>query len=168
MIAARLIAITIAMAPILVSATAVLSEIEQRLSQDGPDQVNADFQTTGSTALAELHRRVADCELQAVSLAIRLSRSSVAKVTQAHVDAVRVAVGRCPRFVVAMAGRGEVSRYCASLDSWSPAQTARELRRRIASIESDAVLRSTESGKSCQAAYEYELKNTRVVLRKRE
>jgi hypothetical protein len=44
-------------------------------------------------------------------------------------------------------------------------QTVRELRRRIAAIESDESLRSSPSGKSCRAAYAYELQNTRVILK---
>jgi len=40
------------------------------------------------------------------------------------------------------------------------------LRRRIADIDSDELLRSSRRGQACRAAYVYELENTRVVVRR--
>jgi hypothetical protein len=45
-----------------------------------------------------------------------------------------------------------------------PAQTARELRRRIAAIEADPLLVTSAQGRACRDAYWFELRNTRVVL----
>ena len=158
----------VAMAP-AVAATAdpLITDLEHRLADGGPDPVNAHLQARWSSAMEPLNRRTANCELSAVSLSIRLGRGSISKASQAHVEALRMANGRCPRFVLALAMSDEIPKYCASLDAWSPVQTARELRRRIAAIDTDDLLRTTEPGKACRAAYLYELNNTRVVLKKR-
>jgi hypothetical protein len=143
----------------------LVRDLEQRLADGGVEKVNAHLGGHWSSAMVPLNQKTADCELQAVSLAIRLSRSTDVKATQAHNEALRAAVGKCTAFVLALASRQEVPKYCSSVASWSVMQTARELRRRIAAIESDEALRSSQNGKSCRAAYLDELHNTRVVLR---
>ena len=72
-----------------------------------------------------------------------------------------------PLFLLGLALVAEAPRYCGSLPAWSPAQAARELRRRIAALEADALLRSTATGDACLAAYKYELTHTRVVLKRK-
>ena len=147
------------------ASASVIDQIELRLAEVGLDQVNVELGSEWSSATTELHRRTKGCELKAVSLTMRLSRGSNAKLTTAHLDALRLANGRCTRFVLAVAAPHEIALYCSSLATWRPAQTARELRRRIAAIEADGVLLSSQAGRSCRAAYLYELNNTRVVLR---
>jgi hypothetical protein len=112
---------------------------------------------------AAVLQRAEQCELAAVSAALQWSRSAGAD--DRILDALRVAAGTCTRFVLALVAEHEVPRVCASLDHWSAAHTARELRRRIAAIESDRLLSSTGVGRSCRSAYLHELKTTRVVLR---
>jgi hypothetical protein len=104
--------------------------------------------------------------MHAVSLAVKLSRSSNARAVRAHGEALRAAAGGCARFVLAMVAPGEVASYCASVASWGPAQTARELRRRIGDIDADELLRASRRGQACRAAYVYELENTRVVVKR--
>lgn len=145
----------------------LVPELEQRLAGAGVEAVNAHLSEHWSSAMLPLNQKTAACELEAVSLAVRLSRSAGAKAAQAHNEALRTAVGKCTAFVLAVASLHEVPRYCASVESWTVGQTARELRRRIAAIESDDLLRVSPRGKSCRAAYLYELQNTRVVLRSR-
>jgi hypothetical protein len=147
------------------AADSFVPELEQRLVNVGVEQVNMYLAEQGSAAMLTLNRRTIDCELDAVSLAIRLSRSADAQAARAHGEALRAAVGRCTGFVLALVALDEVPRFCASVATWGPAQTARELRRRIAAIEANATLRASERGKSCRAAYLYELHNTRVVLK---
>ena len=152
--------------PVLAAASgSLVSALEQRLADAGVEAVNAHLSEHGSSAMVRLNRKTAACELDAVSLAMRLSRSGDVKAAQAHTEALRTAVGRCTAFVLAVASLHEVPRYCASVESWTVGQTARELRRRIAAIEYDALLRVSARGKSCRAAYLFELHNTRVVLK---
>jgi hypothetical protein len=139
--------------------------LEQRLAVSGVDKVNAYLANHWGSAMIPFNRKTANCELRAISLAVRLSRSTEARSARAHIESIREAVGTCTALVLALATREEVPKYCSSLASWSVVQTARELRRRIAAIESDESLRSSPSGKSCRAAYLYELQNTRVVLK---
>ena len=113
--------------------------------------------TEADTAKARLDRAVAACELHAVSQAVRA--------VDAHEVALRTAIGRCARFVLALVPADQIPRVCASQATWGAAQTARELRRRIADIDADKLLRGTVQGQACRAAYLYELKNTRVTLR---
>jgi hypothetical protein len=68
--------------------------------------------------------------------------------------------------VLALLRPNEIGRACGSLPHWSPAQTARELRRRMSDIDADAQLRSSPSGRACRAAYLHELQTTRVVVRR--
>jgi hypothetical protein len=100
-----------------------------------------------------------------VSLSLRLARGTHARAVQAHTEALRAAAGRCPRYLIALAQPRQLGDVCASLPSWSPAHTARELRRRIAAIDGDELLRGSRSGQTCRAAYRYELEHTRVVVR---
>ena len=148
------------------AADALLTDLEQRLSRSGVEPVNTYLNSHWAAAMQPLNQKTASCELHAVSLAVKLSRSSNARAVQAHGEALRAAAGGCARFVLAMVSPGEVVRYCASVSSWGPAQTARELRRRIGDIDADALLRSSQRGQACRAAYVYELENTRVVVKR--
>ena len=157
-----LLAAQAAGAATLAPGEALFADIDQRLAAEGADRVNAGLD---AATMAALHRRAADCELAAVSLAVRLGRGNDTRAANAHRDALRSATGRCAPFVLALAAPDEIPRLCASLDAWGPAQTARELRRRMAAIAAHPVLRGTARGKACRAAYLYELENTRVVLK---
>jgi hypothetical protein len=108
-------------------------------------------------AVTRLDRAAAACQLPAVSQAVRS--------VPLHEQALRTASGRCARFVLAVVPAADLPRVCASQPAWGAAQTARELRRRIADIDADRLLRGTVQGQACRAAYLYELKNTRVTLR---
>ena len=129
------------------------------------ESVNDYLSAHPDSAMQHLNRKTASCELQAVSLAIRLARGTNARAVQAHEESLRAATGRCARFILALTSAAEVPRVCASQAAWGAAQTARELRRRIADIEADKLLRATAQGQACRAAYLDELKNTRVTLR---
>lgn len=143
-----------------------LDALEQRLASTGADAVNAELMHQGGEGLVELSRRTAACELAAVSLAVRLGRTRNSRAASAHMDALRAANGRCTRFVLALVRADEIARYCGSLPQWGPAQTARELRRRMSEIDADVQLRATHSGRACRAAYLHELQTTRVVVRR--
>jgi hypothetical protein len=148
------------------AADALVAELEHRLANAGVEAVNEHLSAQANAAtLAHLSRKTAACELQAVSLAVRLARGASARAVQWHEESLRAASGRCTRFVLALVSAAEVPRVCASQPFWGAAQTARELRRRMADIDADRLLRSTEQGQACRAAYLYELKNTRVTLR---
>jgi hypothetical protein len=144
---------------------ALVADLDRRLAGGGVEAVNTHLDAHWGSDMVPLNRKTADCDLQAVALSIQLIRSANAKAAEAHGESLRTAAGRCPGFVLALASHVEIPRYCASVASWSVGQTARELRRRVAAIESDKVLRSSPRGMSCRAAYLYELHNTRVVLR---
>ena len=149
------------------AADALVAELEQRLASVGVESVN-DYLVSAHTdaaLLSRFNRMTASCELHAVSLAIRLTRGARARAVQAHEESLRTATGRCARFVLALVSTAEVPKVCASQAVWGAAQTARELRRRIADIDADKLLRTTAQGQACRAAYLYELKNTRVTLR---
>jgi hypothetical protein len=146
------------------AADPLVAELEQRLARGGVDAVNASL-LDGGAPLPRLQRQVAACELQAVSLAVRLARGAQAGAVQAHEEALRAAAGRCPRFVLTLVPAAQVPRVCASEPEWGAARTARELRRRIAEIEADALLHGTAQGRACRDAYRFELRNTRVTLR---
>lgn len=143
-----------------------LDALEQRLAATGADVVNAELLRQGGEAMAELNRRAAGCEFAAVSLAVRLGRTRDRRAASSHVESLRAATGRCARFVLALVRPDEIPRYCGSLPQWSPAQTARELRRRMGDIDADEQLRGTRSGRACRAAYLHELQTTRVVVRR--
>jgi hypothetical protein len=142
-----------------------LAELEQRLARHGVDAVNAHLLSHGGGAMSAFNRKTAACELPAVSLAVRLARGREPHAFGAHGEALRAASGACAGFVLALSTPSEIPRYCATLASWGPAQMARELRRRIAAIDADEVLRANPRGQSCKAAYLYELHHTRVVVR---
>jgi len=150
---------------VALASDALVPELEQRLARSGVEAVNAYLSAQGAPAMATLNSKTAACELPAVSLAIRLSRSRNARAVQAHGESLRAASGRCAGFILALIAPAEVTRYCASVASWGPAQTARELRRRIGDIDADEQLRSSRRGQACRAAYVYELHNTRVVVK---
>lgn len=143
----------------------LVPEIEQRLAAQGADTVNAYLAGNWVSAMLPLNRRAAGCELRAVKLAVRLSRSANAPAARAHMDSLREAMGTCLVYVLTLATREEIPRYCSSVASWSVMRTVRELRRRIAAIEADDLLSASAIGRSCRAAYIYELENTRVVVK---
>jgi hypothetical protein len=156
----------VAIPAIAVMSDAQVADLERRLAGGGVEKVNAYLSGHWSSAMIPLNQQTADCEFQAVGLAIRLSRSADARAAGAHTDALRAAVGKCTAFVLALATPLEVRKICSSVASWSVMQTVRELRRRIAAIEADEGLRSSPDGAACRAAYLDELHNTRVVLRR--
>ncbi|HEX3140757.1 MAG TPA: hypothetical protein VHQ87_11925 [Rhizobacter sp.] len=147
------------------AAEAPVAELERQLSVEGVEKVNAYLGASGSAARVSLHHATTRCELQAVSLTVRLARDGRSKVVDAHGESLRIAVGQCTGFVLALLDVSEVPKVCASLPSWTVMQTVRELRGRMRRIDADAVLRSSPRGKACHAAYLYELQNTRVGLR---
>jgi len=143
----------------------LVANLEQRLAAGGVEKVNAYLVDHWSSAMVPLNRKTSTCDLPAVRLAVRLNRSVDARAVQAHRESLRDAVGDCTVFVLALASRDEVLKYCSSAPSWTVMQTVRELRRRIAAIESDELLRESVNGKACRAAYMYELNNSRVGLK---
>ena len=143
----------------------LVANLEQRLAAGGVEKVNAYLVDHWSSAMVPLNRKTSTCDLPAVRLAVRLNRSVDARAVQAHRESLRDAVGDCTVFVLALASRDEVLKYCSSAPSWTVMQTVRELRRRIAAIESDELLRESANGKACRAAYMYELNNSRVGLK---
>ena len=147
------------------AADPLVAELEQRLANAGVESVNDYLSAHPDAAMARFNRQAASCELQAVSLALRLARGVNARAVLAHEESLRAATGRCARFILALASAAEIPRVCASQAAWGAAQTARELRRRIADIDADKLLRATAQGQACRAAYLDELKNTRVTLR---
>jgi hypothetical protein len=162
----KLLAVLVAAVVYPAAATAsdaLVADLEQRLSRQGADKVNEYL--SGSFDMVTLNESTARCELNAVSLSIQLARGSRSKAVDAHREAVRTAAGRCTGFVLALLTPREVPTFCASVSTWTVGQMARELRRRIRSLEADELLRSTQRGKACRAAYLYEFHNTRVGLR---
>lgn len=143
----------------------LVADLETRLATNGVENVNAYLVDHWSSAMVPLNQKTTTCDLRAVRLAVRLGRGRDARATQAHRESLRAAVGSCTVFVLALATREEVPVYCSSVSSWTVMQTVRELRRRIAAIESDELLAASLNGKSCRAAYLYELENTRVGLK---
>jgi hypothetical protein len=152
--------------PVAGGSDALVADLEKRLANDGVDKTNAYLSARWSAAMMPLNQQTADCEFQAVGMAIRLSRGADARSAQAHTDALRAAAGKCTAFVLALAAPQDVPRYCSSVASWTVMQTVRELRGRIAAIEADEGLRTSPTGTACRAAYLDELHNTRVVLRR--
>jgi hypothetical protein len=146
------------------SSNELISTLEQRLRTDGIEGVNA-YLAKQSSVLADLSQRTADCDTQAIGLAVQLSRGKNSKTTEAHREALRSAVGTCTENVLSLLSPNEVPKICASVSSWTMTQTARELRRRMRAIDTDETLRSTERGRACRAAYLFEFENTRVGLR---
>jgi hypothetical protein len=164
-VAVLVFAMTVPAAAIATAPDTLIPGLEQRLAAGGPDKVNAYLTSNWTSAMVPLNRRTAGCEQRAVTLAVRLSRSRDAKAAGAHTDSIREAVGTCTILVLSLATREEVPKYCASVASWTVMQTVRELRRRIAAIESDELFRASANGAACRAAYVHELQTTRVVLK---
>ena len=146
------------------AANALVVELDQRLATEGVEKVNA-YLVANAAALSLLKQSTARCELEAVSLSVRLDRGGDRKATDVHTEALRVALGSCTGFVLALLAPHEVPPLCASSPSWTVMQTVRELRRRMRYIEADEVLRASPRGKACSAAYLHELQTTRVGLR---
>lgn len=144
----------------------LLAELEQRLARSSVDAVNAHLVAHASSTMVPLHQQTAACQRRAVSLTVRLSRGREARAAGAHGDALRLAAGRCPGYVLALLTPVEVPRLCTAASGWGPATAARELRRRIADIDADAQLRASPRGQACRAAYHHELHNTRVAVKR--
>jgi hypothetical protein len=87
----------------------LVPELEQRLGASGVDAVNAYLASHWASAMIPLNRKAADCELRAVSLAVRLRRSKDGRTVGAHIESIREAVGKCTGFVLALATREEGS-----------------------------------------------------------
>ena len=147
------------------AADPLVAELEQRLASAGVESVNEYLSAHPDSEMARFNRQTASCELQAVSLALRLAHGANVRAVQAHEESLRAASGRCARFVLALASAADIPRVCASQVAWGAAQTARELRQRMAEIDADKLLRGTWQGQACRAAYLHELENTRVTLR---
>jgi hypothetical protein len=109
--------------------------------------------------------RASTCDLAALSETIELHRRAEPGAARAQLEAIRIAIGQCTGFVLAVAYADEVRKFCSAPEIYSAARTARELRRRIAALDANEGLRSSNAGQVCQAAYKHELKTTRVVLR---
>jgi hypothetical protein len=109
--------------------------------------------------------RASTCDLAALSETIEQHRVAEPNAARAQLEAIRIATGQCTRFVLALAYRNEIRKFCSAPETYSAARSARELRRRIAALHADESLRSSVAGQACQAAYRHELKTTRVVLR---
>ncbi|HET9204738.1 MAG TPA: hypothetical protein VFO28_00780 [Burkholderiaceae bacterium] len=144
----------------------LVTELEQRLARSNVDAVNAHLVAHWSSAMVPLHQQTAACQGAALNLTVRLSRGRHAVAAGAHGDALRSAAGRCLADVMALLTMVEVPRLCTSMASWGPATAARELRRRIAAIDADALLRDSARGQACRAAYHHELHHTRVVVKR--
>jgi hypothetical protein len=142
----------------------VTPALEQRLRQSGVEAVN-DHLSANAFDLALLHRDTEGCAARAVGLTIQLSRGPRSKTTEAHLDSLRTALGRCTGLVLSLVSAAEVPKVCASVASWTVMQTVRELRRRMRLIEADEALRASPNGKACSAACLHELKTTRAGLR---
>jgi hypothetical protein len=161
----RAIFAALAMLPALAMAgDALVSDLEQRLRTNGVEGINA-YLIARPVAMAELNQGTADCHPRAVDLTVALSRGASKKATDLHHESLRIAVGACTETVLSHLSQHEVPKVCASVSSWTVSQTARELRRRIRQIEADERTRPTQWGKTCSAAYLYELQNTRVGVR---
>ena len=143
---------------------ALLASLEQRLRADGIERLNAYLAARPSDRGA-LHQGAADCHPQAIDLTARLGRSANPGANKLHDEALRIAAGGCAEYVLSRLSLNEVPRICSAVSSWTVTQMARELRRRIAEIEGDARLRTTENGKACSASYLFVLQNTRVGVR---
>ena len=158
-----LLALAMVPAPAMASA-ALVADLEQKLRTNGVESLNA-YLGARPADMAALNQAAADCEPQAVDLAVKLARSQNANATKLHNESLRAAAGGCAEFVLSRISLGEVPKVCASVASWTAVQTARELRRRIKEIQTDDKLGASERGKACSAAYLYELQNTRVGIR---
>jgi len=154
----------VALPALAIASDALLTTLEQRLRLEGPDKVNASLMAQPSS-MTELNQRTADCDPQAIALAVKLARGGNVKAADLHRESLRVAAGACTEYVLSQLSLKEVPKICASVASWTVTQTARELRRRIKEIETDETLRSSERGQTCAATYRYELQNTRVGIR---
>ena len=124
-------------------------------------------QAMSPSPASSLASRAARCELDAVGEAVDVIRTADDTQRRPQVEALRQASGRCTRFVLAVTPVHEVPQVCAAPESLTVMQTARELRRRMAAIDADALLRASAVGQACRAAYLHELRTTRVVLRER-
>src|SRR5512143_1847121 len=81
------------------AADALLDSLEQRMAHGRADTVNAYLVANWSATVAPLNQKTASCELRAVSLSVRLARSTQARAVRAHDEALRAAAGGCARFV---------------------------------------------------------------------
>ncbi|MBX3619853.1 MAG: hypothetical protein KF891_07695 [Rhizobacter sp.] len=152
------------LAPAAQAVDDVAARLEPLLRQQGAEAVNDQLHDQ-AFELALLHRDTEACRARAIDLTLALSRGSRSKVTEAHTDALRTALGRCPGLVLPRLSPAEVPRVCAAASSWTVMQTVRELRRRMRLIEADEALRTSPRGQACSAACLHELQTTRAGLR---
>lgn len=143
---------------------AFISDLEQRARKDGIESVNA-YLSAKPSLMSQFNQSTADCNAEAVDLAVRLSRGKSSKANNLHKESLRIAVGACAEFVLTRLTLKEVPNICASASSWTVMQTVRELRRRIGEIEADESLRQSPRGRACSAAYLYELQNSRAGIK---
>src|SRR5262245_60872755 len=113
--------------PAFATTETLVPDLEQRFASGGAARVNAYLASNWSTAMVPFNRKTEECELRAVSLAIRLNRGADAKTGRAHSDSLREAVGHCTTYVLAFATAQEIPKYCSSVASWTVMQTVREL-----------------------------------------
>lgn len=166
--AMRAVFATVLLLPSLAAASGTLvPDLEQRLRTDGVESVNAQLSAQG-LLMAMLNQSAADCDPQAIELTVKLSRTKHARAGELHNESLRVAVGTCTELVLSLLSPAEVPRICASVSTWTVTETARELRRRIGQIEIDERIRPIRHGRTCRAAYQFELQNTRVGLKVRQ
>lgn len=145
----------------------LVAALDRRAAHGGIDAVNAHLLSrTGAAERMRLGRQAEACEPDALRLSVQLGRGRDAKAAWLHHEALRAAAGRCVGTVLSLLAPHEVPKVCASQSSWSVVQTARELRRRIALLDADELLRDTANGRACRAAYWHELTTTRVVVRR--
>lgn len=155
----------LALTPALaLGAESFMPELQQQLQDHGVEVANAHLMATPAS-MGQLSQSAADCHPGAVELAVQLSRTKNTKAGDVHREALRMAVGACTELVLSLLTPKEVPKVCASVSSWTVTQTARELRRRIRQLDADERVRPIPFGKSCRAAYHFELHNTRVGLR---
>ena len=96
------------------AADSLVANLEQRLASAGVESVNDHLSAHAGAAMSRFNRKTASCELQAVSLAIRLAHGVNVRAVQAHEESLRTATGRCARFVLALVSAAEVPKVCAS------------------------------------------------------
>jgi hypothetical protein len=156
----RILLLTALAACLLPSTAAARSEAPAKKVK--APAVAASSEVVGAPGRTE---RASKCDLAALGETIEILRTSEPMAARVQLEAIRLANGRCMRFVLAAARSSEVRKFCAAPETITAVQAARELRRRIAALEADELLGSSAAGKECRAAYQLELKTTRVVMR---
>src|SRR5262245_53454140 len=94
--------------PAAIAPDTLVSDLEKRLAASNADKVNAYLVGRWSAAMVPFNQKTAACDLRAVNLAIRLSRTADAKAAPMHIDSIRAANGSCTVYVLAFAKPAEV------------------------------------------------------------